>query len=102
IARTESLKEMLSLPELARASLPKFVERARANHRFQFLSCRRNTAEEIRQRVERPACVGFEYRVGGACGQSFHPRQRHANEFAMRHKSRSGFVRRWRQKFRAE
>ena len=102
IARTESLEEMLGLPELARARLPKLVEPARANQRLQFLSCWGDTAEEVRQRVERPACAGFKYRVGGACSQALHPRQRHANGFAVRHKRWSGFVHRGRQKFRAE
>ena len=43
------LEKVLGLPELARAHFTELVERADADHRFQFLSRRSDSMKEIRQ-----------------------------------------------------
>src|ERR1700744_37344 len=93
---------MLCLPELARARLAEFVERCCADQRFQFLACRRDAAEEISQRLERPAFTRFKYRVSRARGESLHSRYWHADEIAVRHEGWSGFVHRWCDKFQTK
>ena len=102
IRRGESFQEMLRLPELPGARLTELVQRAGADHGFDFFAGWSDALNKVGDGCERTALTRGEQPVRGARGQPLHAGQRHAEQLSVRDERRPRFVDGWRKEFQAE